>query len=218
MLEVPGIAGLVRAPRGSGVLPSRRRSPVSWVDVERTLPYLLPVQAAAVMVMRLTAARPSEVLGMRGRDIDTSLGDVWLYRPAAHKTSHLGHQRVIALGGRARAVLIELHPGGLPDGPLFSPRAALAMKYGRLPRRRSRPAREQYDSQTFARAIARACRRAGVQPWSPYQLRHLAVTEVEVSFGVSAAKAVAGHKSYQATSIYTHGENELLLDIARKVG
>lgn len=85
-------------------------------------------------------------------------------------------------------------------------------------RRRSRPAREQYDSQTFARAIARACRRAGVQPWSPYQLRHLAVTEVEVSFGVSAAKAVAGHKSYQATSIYTHGENELLLDIARKVG
>jgi hypothetical protein len=42
-------------------------------------------------------------------------------------------------------------------------------------------------------AFRRACERADVQAFSPYQLRHLRAVELRESHGLETAKAVLGH-------------------------
>jgi integrase len=90
--------------------------------VERTLPFLSPQVAAIVRVQLATGMRPSEVLTMRPCDIDRSQ-DTWVYKPAKHKTQHLGFEKQVPLGPRARAA-IEPFLDREPDAYLFSPAEA----------------------------------------------------------------------------------------------
>lgn len=78
--------------------------PVSDSVVDRTLPHLPPVVADMVRLQRLTGARPSEVCDLRPCDIDRT-GEVWLYRPASHKTEHHGKSRVICIGPQGQQLL-----------------------------------------------------------------------------------------------------------------
>jgi integrase len=78
--------------------------PVPVAHVEAVLPHVLPPVAAMIRMQLLTGARPGEVCVMRGCDIDTT-GDVWLYRPARHKTKHRGKSRIIAIGPKAQEVV-----------------------------------------------------------------------------------------------------------------
>jgi integrase len=80
--------------------------PVAAADVEATLPHLSRIVGVMVRVQMLTGMRSGERCAMRTTDIDRS-GPVWLYRPPAHKTSHHGLARVIAIGPRAQEVLTE---------------------------------------------------------------------------------------------------------------
>jgi integrase len=86
---------------------AREPEPISPVDdavVEATLPHLPEVVADMVRFQRLTGCRPAEVCILRPIDIDTT-GDVWLYRPAEHKTEHHDRARVICIGPKAQDVL-----------------------------------------------------------------------------------------------------------------
>jgi integrase len=80
-------------------------TPVSDEVVEATLPYLTPAVADMVRLQRLTGCRPNEVRLIRPRDVDRSGGDVWLYRPAEHKTEHHERDRVIVIGPKAQDIL-----------------------------------------------------------------------------------------------------------------
>ena len=60
--------------------------------IEATIPHLSPPVSAMVRLQLLTGARPGEICIMRGRDVQVH-DDVWIYRPAQHKTEHHGHQR-----------------------------------------------------------------------------------------------------------------------------
>ena len=122
----------------------------------------------------LTGARPGEVCAMRGCDIDMT-GDVWLYRPAHHKTRHKGKERVIALGPQAQAVVkpfLKLDT----QAYLFSPRDGLAevraekrrkrqtkvqpsQQYRRKARPKKQP-RDHYTTIAYDHAIYAACDRA----------------------------------------------------------
>ena len=64
--------------------------------VDRVLPRLPEIVADMVRFQRLTGCRPGEVCSVRPCDIDRS-GDVWVYRPDAHKTEHYEKDRVVVV-------------------------------------------------------------------------------------------------------------------------
>jgi integrase len=78
--------------------------PVAVEIVEKTVPHLTNHLAGAVRLQLFTGARPGEALTVRLAEIDRT-GDVWLYRPTAHKTAYRGKRRVVAIGPKGQAVL-----------------------------------------------------------------------------------------------------------------
>jgi integrase len=149
-------------------------APVAAAVVQATLPYLLPPVRALAELQLLTGMRPGEVCQMRGCDLDTT-GDIWLYRPAHHKTRHRGKQRVVALGPKAQAVIkpfLKLET----QAYLFSPRDALAALRARqranrktkvqpsqVDRRKRKPIRspgQKYTTNAYHHAVAKAIRAA----------------------------------------------------------
>ncbi len=78
--------------------------PAPEASIQAALAMLRRVPAAMLWVQLLTGARAGEVCAMRAGQLERT-GDVWLYRPATHKTAHLGRQRLIPLGPRAVALI-----------------------------------------------------------------------------------------------------------------
>jgi len=55
--------------------------------------------------------------------------------------------------------------------------------------------------------------------WSPYRLRHSAITRIRTEFGIEAAKAVGGHASAAMTESYSvEAERELARRTMAKLG
>jgi integrase len=99
---------------------ARESEPVKPVDpahVTTTLPFLTPHLQCMVELQRLTGMRPGEVCQLRLCEVERT-GDVWVYRPAQHKTAHHGKTRAIHLGPRAQAAIVAflLRDGMPPDG------------------------------------------------------------------------------------------------------
>ncbi|MBI3461985.1 MAG: hypothetical protein HY000_02855 [Planctomycetes bacterium] len=76
---------------------------------------------AMVQLQSLTGMRPGEVLMMRTCDLDTT-GDVWLYRPASHKTEHQAARsrrrqggQVLHVHGPYQCAGREAHGRTVPD-------------------------------------------------------------------------------------------------------
>jgi integrase len=78
------------------------------------------MQADMVRLQLETGMRPGELVVMRACDLDM-MGSVWLYRPSTHKTLHHGHERIVAIGPKAQAI-IRLYLTTNPQEYLFSPR------------------------------------------------------------------------------------------------
>jgi integrase len=234
----PSVYASLQAVRGLARNRSQARetAPVGPVPEERVRAVLGHVSAtvkAMIQVQRLSGCRPGEVVSMRGVDLDVT-GEVWLYRPAGHKTAHHGHQRVIAIGPRAREVIRPF----LKDDPaayLFSPREsregwnAERRRKRKTPmtpsqarrRRKPRPKRapgDRYTVGTYRNAIRRACLRAGIEPWHPHQLRHAAATELRKLFGLETAKAVLGHRTLSATEVYAQKDVAAAVKVMEEVG
>ena len=70
-----------------------------------------PGDGRAAAADRDAAGRGPAACG--SRDVDRS-GELWVYRPAPHKTAHAGRARSIPLGPRARAVLVAFLVGDRP--------------------------------------------------------------------------------------------------------
>jgi len=206
--------------------------PIADAVVDATLPHLTPQVAALVKIQRLTGARPGEVCAMRGCDLDMS-GQVWLYRPAQHKTMHRGKTRVIAIGPKAQEVIrpfLKVDPKAF----LFSPwdaihhlravrRAARKSKVQpsqkcRKKRNPKRPPGERYRTRSYSQAILTACARHGITHWHPNQLRHGHATEVRRQFGLEAAQVALGHSAADVTQIYAERDLTLAVNVAQAIG
>ncbi|QJW94600.1 tyrosine-type recombinase/integrase [Frigoriglobus tundricola] len=209
-----------------------RVEPVPDEHVDAVLPFLPTALSAMVRVQRLTGMRPGEAAQMRGRDLDTT-GEVWVYKPARHKTTWRGKERVVLLGPKCREVLRPfLKPD--PDAYLFSPwdareelfatkRAARKTKVqpSQICRRKAKPQRKPaafYTRHTYASAVARACVKAGVAHWHPNQLRHSRATEVRGAFGLEAAQVVLGHARANVTEVYAERNLTLAARVAAETG
>lgn len=147
--------------------------PVSEEDVQATLPHLPQVVADMVHLQRLTGCRPEEVCLMRPCDIDRS-GDVWSYRPAAHKTDYRGRERLIFIGPKGQSILLK-YLARDPEAYCFRPCDSEAkrraechanrktpLSCGNRPgtNRRQKPLRQpgkKYTVDAYRRAIHRAC-------------------------------------------------------------
>jgi integrase len=167
---------------------AREAEPILPVDdavVDATLPHLPPIVAAMVTFQRLTGARPAEVCLLRPSDIDRS-GEIWVYTPERHKTEHHGRGRSICIGPRAQEVLAPFLDRA-PAAYCFSPAEGEAARNAdrrknrrspmtpsqakRCPKtKRARAPRERYTTDTYRRAIHRACDIAFPPP-APLALR-----------------------------------------------
>jgi integrase len=157
-----------------GRSPARETLPIAPVAVEvvdATLPHLLPPVRAMAELQLVTGMRPGEVCAMRGCDLDMT-GDVWLYRPARHKTQHHGKERVIAIGPRGQGIVrsfLKLDT----QAYLFSPKDAVAAL-----RKRQREARK---SKVPPAQECRKKRKPKLQPGDCY---------TALSYGHAVAKAI----------------------------
>jgi integrase len=223
-------------PGRSNAAEPRKVKPAPVEHVEAVLGHLAPVLADVVRLQLATGARPGEVLSMRWCEIDQS-GDVWQYRPTAHKTAWKGLERTIAIGPKGRAIL-ERYRDRPEDAFLFSPRVAAEQHAARKraarkskvwlshrrryeQQRKARPKRapgEKYSTAAYRRAVARACEAAGVPHWHPHRVRHTTATEVRRRFGLEAVQSVLGHQRADVSEIYAERAEGLAAQVAAEIG
>jgi integrase len=205
--------------------------PEAFVDAVR--PYVSAQVWAMIELQRLTAMRPGEVCVMRTCDLDTS-GNVWIYRPARHKTGHRGRARTIPLGPKAQAVIRPWLKTDL-SAYLFSPSEAVAEFRGRrrenrktplTPSQRARKPRRSprrapgaaYDVRAYTHAIHRGCRAADIPIWGANRLRHNAATAVRARYGIEAARSLLGHADLRVTQVYAEADEGRAREIMWEVG
>ena len=128
---------------------------------------------------------------MRLEDIDRR-SEPWTYAPERHKTQRTS-SRLIQFGPRSRehldAMASCLAPGDWL-GPCFDDRGTIV-------------------TQRLLRAAVRAaCVAAGVEIWTPYQLRHAALSRIEREYGRTGAMSIAGHKAASTTDHYVDVQRE----------
>jgi integrase len=225
------VKGLLRGRDGV-----RETEPVTTVPeayVLAVLPHVSKPIRAMIEIQSLTGMRPGEVTAMRSGDIDRS-GSLWVYRPAAHKTQHHGHDRTILLGPQTQEILRPWLKEN-SSAFLFSPADAVAARNAERRRNRKtpmtpsqtkrspkrnpkRPARACYDKNAYGQAIMRACKKAGVPHWRPNQLRHNAATRIRKQFGIEAARQVLGHRSAAVTEVYAEADLNRVTEIMAQVG
>lgn len=210
--------------------------PVADEIVEKTLPFLSSIIRDMVLTQRLTGMRPGEVCNLRACDIQKD-GDVWSYKPHSHKMEHYEKTRMLPIGPRAQKILYPylVQREEYPELPIFSPIDTL--RFLRAERRQNRKTkvqpsqsnrakanpkrtpRDRYDSRSYNRAIQRGCEKAGIESWSPNQLRHSAGTEIADKFGLLHAKEVLGHSSVRTTErFYVAPLPEKAIEVAKKIG
>lgn len=146
--------------------------PVSGSVVDATVPHLPKVVAAMVRFQQLTGCRPGEVCTLKPADIDQS-SDVWIYRPASHKTEHHDCDRTIYIGPLAQQTILP-YLSRDPDEFCFAPAESEQIRNAerrslrkspltpsqRRRRPKSRPRRrpgDRYTPNSYRRAIHRAC-------------------------------------------------------------
>jgi integrase len=215
------LTGVDPLPKGRCNVPDREPvRPVSDTSVDAVKPYVSRQVWAMIELQRITGMRPGEVTIMRRRDINMK-GKTWIYTPSSHKTEHHGRQRRIPLGPQARAVLEPWLRTDL-DGFLFSAREAeearqAQRRANRKPdsrkprnRRKKNPQLQPgacYDVKSYRSAVAVACKRAGVPPWHPHQLRHNLATQVKSKIDLDAARVVLGHAKEATTRTYVDSDD-----------
>ena len=169
---------------------------------------------------------------MRARDLET-IGRVWTYSPASHKSAHHGFDRIIDIGPKGQAAIREFLTADL-DAYLFRPSDAVAEQTKKKRRKRksrvqpsqidrSRPnpkrsAGDRYTSDSYARAITRACIEAGVPHWSPHRLRHSFASRIRKLHGIELSRILCGHRSAVTTEIYAEADREKARLVIAKVG
>jgi integrase len=193
-ISLKTVSGLQRGRTAAREKPTVQ--PVSDDAIEAVLPHVSDLVADTLRVMRLTSARPGEVLGMLAEGIDRSDSECWRYEIRDHKTVHHdGKTRTIFLGPKAQEVIL--------------PRILKAGNEGRL---------FPMDRTSLRRAVHRGCKRAGIPNWHPNRIRHSVGTEVRSKFGLEAAQCLLGHSRADVTQTYAERDERRAAEVARKIG
>ena len=172
-----------------------KRQPADLTDVLETLNHTSSIVRGICLTLLATGMRPSEAMTMRPADIDTS-SSPWIYRPLHHKTEAYT-DKAIPLPMQLQTVLSPFM-NREPDAYLFSPSES------REELGKRGIAGEHFTKDSLNRHIRRVCEANSINRWTPYQLRHLAATEIAKTVGKDAATAALGHLSGKVTEGYIH--------------
>ncbi len=205
------------------------RLPVPSDDIE-SVRKLVSRQVRSLIDLQLySGARPGELVSLRAVDMDTSK-PVWVYRPTSHKTAHYGHDRAIYFGPRSQEILHEFIADRPVDAYLFDPREAVAERHAQAETHRranqkpnhlksDRKIGDCYTTESYRRAIQRACVAAKIPSWSPHRLRHNAATNLRAEVGIDVTQTMLGHRlGSKITELYAEKNVEQAIEAARKVG
>lgn len=222
-------AGRTKAPERPPV------QPVVQADINAVLKLVSRQVKAMIQLQLLTGCRPGEVCQIRPCDVNRE-GEVWRYVPASHKNAHHGKTRVIFFGPRARKILAPFLDDRAAEDYCFSPRESEAERlsalhekrvtpigYGNSPgtNRKLKAAREPgecYVTQSYGRAIARACEKAEIESWSPNQLRHARATDLRETYGIEMVAHVLGHAKPDMSLTYAKASEAKAAAIMAEVG
>jgi integrase len=91
-------------------------------------------------------------------------------------------------------------------------------KTGRTKPASSRNAGEVYDHRRISNAVRRACLKLGIEPWTPYQMRHSMATRVEQAIDFDTARKVLGKKSVADTARYVHADERAAAEAMKRIG
>lgn len=209
----------------------RETAPIEAVSrpvVDAILPHLPPTLQAAVELLWWSGMRAGELCNLRMRDVDRT-NQVWLFRPATHKGTWKGRERVVRFGPRCREVIAPLLTAD-PDAYLFRPidvvaerrtamRAARKTKVQPSQVLRAKKAaarrskiRDKYDVTCLRRAIYRACDQAGVERFGLHRLRHAAGTRLVLEVGDDAARLQLGHADGRMVRRYSRAAESVAGD------
>ena len=147
---------------------------------------------------------------------------------------HQERQRRIYIGPKAQVILrpwLERSTDAYCFSPKESAEASLAERrrnrktpatHSRSKPKRKKPSKvrfgDHYTRHSYRQSIERACKRAGVPPWAPNQLRHSRGTEIRREYGIEAAQVALGHARADVTQIYAEKNLELAKKIALETG
>lgn len=229
--------------RGRTTAPEpRQRHLIEDSDYEAVCKVLPAYYRDIVAILWLTGMRPSELANMRIGDIDKSEKS-WKYRPLQHKTAYRGNHRIVVFGKRAQAILKQHIADRQADEYVFTPGRAMISKWEE--RRKDRktplqPSQAKRDKQKTAaektkrfnakispdiisKIVARSCKKAIKagkikQAWTPYELRHTAITKVRTKFGAEAAQHFAGHSNLDTQKFYDHSAEMTVSAVAQEIG
>jgi integrase len=209
--------------------PARETHPIRSVSdeaVQAAAQHLSPVLQAMIQFQRLTGCRPGEVCILRPCDLDRTT-PTWCYRPETYKTEHHDQERRIFIGPGAQLVLSPWlnRP---QDSYCFSPRESAGFerksdhqtKTQQQKAKRPRVSRRglHYTTNSYRRAITRACSKANIPAWHPNQLRHARATELRKRFGLEGVQTVLGHEKADITQTYAERDFALAERIMSQVG
>lgn len=170
-----------------GLPEGKKVKPVDLEMVATVLPFLNDRMADILRLLMLTGARPSEILNLRPAEL-TQDSEGFYYEPSQHKTEKKNCKRVIYFNIEARLILRRRWPA--ESNGLFFPSD-------------SKPS-VAFLSQVLRTVVHRACERAGIPPFNPYQIRHAVLTKIAFKHGREYAQAVGGHSSSAMTAHYDH--------------
>ena len=222
--------------------PRKLGAPIA--DIEKAARNAAGPVRAMIRVQLLTGARPGEIRLMRAREITRVSGTLWEYRPESYKTELHdadGERKIIFLGPKSIRIIRPFMNAAenRADGPdyLFRPADGAAERHARsmeidaqkTPSRRARDAQRAaerkrrylccYSIDAYNRAVRRACERAGVPVFTPYQVRKARATEIDRKLGAEAAAIQLGHKSIKTTiDHYIDPRTEQARELARQIG
>ena len=181
---------------------SVERDPVDLETVENTCAVLPPVVADLLRFILLTGCRPSEATSATPAMIDTTV-TLRVLRPEKHKTKKKGHDRIIQIGPKARAIVTRWQSSKQSDELIFSRDELDRATTSNMITLQTLSDRQEFSRDDFKRYLKRAIAKQGVPHWSPYQLRHAGLTAIREVGGRDAAQAQAGHSDGAVTERYT---------------
>jgi integrase len=219
-----------------------RRRPITEEELAAVVAKMPTVTGDMVRLCWLTAMRPSEVCRMRPIDILRDDEDCWLYIPGRdegpvgdHETAHHQRVRAIPLTRQAQDILRPRLKGLEPTEAIFSPTETIREMRKRRSKKRQTPVGQgnstgtnrrlhpmiapgaQYTPHSFAGAVKRGCDSAGVERFTPYDIRRTAATRIRAQLSKDAAKLILGHVSSTTTEIYLLDEVQERMKVAKQL-
>ncbi|MDR2642924.1 MAG: site-specific integrase [Planctomycetaceae bacterium] len=218
-----------------------KRTDVSLDTIRKTLPYCTPTIAAMITLQFYTSARPSEIWSLRVKEINQVERAI---EKEQHKTRWAtGKNKIIPLSEIAYELILPFLKSKKSDDYLFSPsesekerRAILRQnrKSKVTPSQKKRDIKnlrqnknkttDHFRADTYNRAVNNAIKRANrslsseeqISKWTPYQIRHSAITCNVMTYGLDVARAIAGQKTIAITQNYNHADVRIARATAEK--